>query len=105
MRLSNAQLKTLKFLKDHCHPYADPSFFDGTLVSNVDLNALWPEARRVDNRTILSLERAGLVEFVRYSWHDLRPGRSILSATVKITGKGLGAWLAACDRKPALRSL
>ena len=105
MRLSDAQLRCLKFLKDHSHPHNHPGFHHGTLVANTDPNTLWPQARRASERTVLSLERAGLVEFVRYEWQQGRDGKTSLSAQVRLTGKGLGAWLAACDRQPALRSL
>lgn len=103
MKLSNAQLRCLKFLKDHSHPFNDPTFHGNVLVSNADLRTLWPQTRRVDKRTMLSLERMGLVQFVRHYWEGL--SGSSLYAFVRITPAGVDAFLTACDTQPALRSL
>lgn len=103
MKLSNAQLRCLKFLKDHSHPFNDPTFHRNVLVSNADLRTLWPQTRRVDERTMLSLERMGLVQFVRHYWEGV--SGSHLYAFVRITPAGVDAFLTACDSQPALRSL
>lgn len=105
MKLSNAQLRCLKFLKDHSHPFNDPTFHGNVLVSNADLRTMWPQARKVTERTMLSLERKGLVSFVRHCWQETGTGRAYLYAFVRITPAGVDAFLTACDTQPALRSL
>ena len=104
MKLSKAQLRLLKYLKDHNHPHEDPAYWGGRLKVYDDSRSYWPQTHKVDERTVLRLREQGLVEFVRHSWEDCFRRSAFLRATVRLTDKGLAAWLDACETHPALRS-
>jgi hypothetical protein len=107
MKLSNAQLRLLKYLKDHNHPYDDPAYWGGRLKIYDDMRSYWPQTHKVSERTLLRLWVLGLVEFPRHAWEEARSrSRSaFLRATVRLTPKGLDAWLENCELKPEYRSL
>ena len=105
MKLSKAQFRLLKYLKDHNHPHNDPAYWGGRLKVYDDSRTGWPQCRKVDERTVLRLWSLGLVEFPSHSWEDCLGRTAFLRATVRLTPKGLDAWMEGCEVKPEYRSL
>jgi hypothetical protein len=106
MKLSNAQLTFLKYLKDHNHPHESPSYWRGRLKVHDDLRHTRAQSHKVDERTVLRLWSMGLVEFSNHSWQEDYPYfKSFLRANIRLTPKGLDAWLEGCEHQPEYRSL
>jgi hypothetical protein len=106
MRLSKPQIECLGRIKDHLHPHNNAAFRNNTLLVNDDLRTTAMRAYKVAEKTLLTLERAGLVQFMRYSWYETfseykgkRKRTARLLAEVRITPAGVDLFIQQASHK------